>query len=317
MITYKPFALCPGDTIRVVSPASPIEPNETEAGIALLEQAGFRVEVGDHAFDRTGYFAGADADRADDLMRAFLDPKVNAVICSRGGYGCPRLIPRLDLHAMARSGKMFPGFSDITTIHVALNKAGLATLYSPMVGSFSTPRADWVKQSFLNALAGADPFDVDYPPGTCLVPGVAEGLSAGGCLVPFMDSLATPHEIETDGCVLIIEDVGEKPHRVDALFTHLIRSGKIQRCAGIVIGEMTGTDDMIPRNEAGEPIEGYRNVTWRTIVTERIRPLGIPTVIDFPVGHIPNMLTVPLGVRVRIDAEAGTMNLREPICQEQ
>ena len=300
-----------GDTIRLVSPASPVEPEKLDAVRQLLERAGYRVEVGTHVFDRWRYLAGTDQDRAADIMEAFLDPNVAAVLCSRGGYGCPRLLPYLDLEAIVGSEKMFLGFSDITTLHVALNKRGLATFYSPMGPTWEAPRADWTVQSFLNALSGGDPLDVDYPRGACVVPGTAEGESAGGCLVPLVDSLATPDEIDLDGKILLIEDVGERAHRVDALLTHLIRSGKMQRCSGIVLGEMTDTDTMSQTTPDGEPSEIFKDVSWRDIVRERLAPLGVPVMIDFPFGHIANMLTVPLGYVVSMDASAGTLKLGE------
>jgi muramoyltetrapeptide carboxypeptidase len=175
--------------------------------------------------------------------------------------------------------------------------------------SLATPRADWVTQSFLNALFGRDPLDVPYPRGTCVVEGVEEGLTAGGCLVPFMDSLATADEIDMEGKILLIEDVGERAHRVDAMFTHLIRTGKIQRCAGIVIGEMTDTDELSRKTPDGKPSLTYKDISWRGIVRERLAPLGLPLMIDFPFGHIADMVTIPLGVPVRMDALAGTLTL--------
>jgi len=299
-----------------VSPSSPIEEGSLDAATVFLEKAGYRVQIGTHVFDKEGYLAGTDRDRCSDLMDAFLDPEVKAVMCSRGGYGFPRLMPHLDLGAIVDSRKMFIGFSDITTLHVALNKRGLATLYSPMASLHTAPRDPWVFRSFQNALAGNDPFAVDYPKATCVVAGIAEGDTAGGCLVPFIDSLATPDEIDMDGKILLIEDVGERPHRVDASLTHLIRSGKIQRCNGIVVGEMTGTDDLVAKTPEGQVTEAYKNVNWRGIVRDRLAPLGIPLMIDFPFGHIQNLLTIPLGVRVQMDAEAGTLKLLENHCSD-
>lgn len=307
----KPRALDKGDTIRLVSPASPITPAELEGVRHLLESAGFRVEFGAHVFDRWQYLAGTDQDRAADVMEAFLDPEVAAVMCSRGGYGCPRLLPYVDLPAIVDSAKMFLGFSDITTLHVALNKLGLATFYSPMGFTLATKRAEWTVQSFLNALLGQDPLDVDHPRATCVVAGTAQGETVGGCLVPFIDSFATPDEIHTDGKILLIEDVGERPHRVDALLTHLVRSGKIQRCAGIVVGEMTDTDALSQKTPDGKLSKTYAGVSWRDIVTERLAPLGLPLMIDFPFGHIANMLTVPLGIQVSMDSAEGKLKLLE------
>lgn len=306
MVRVRPQALKAGDVIRFVTPASPIEPHHLENISRILTEAGYRVEVGPHAMDRDFYLAGKDEDRARDLMDAFLDPGVAAVFCSRGGYGCARLMPYLDLDAMAASSKLFLGFSDVTTLHAALNRRGLPTLHSPMGITLATEREPWVVESLLRALRGEDPVVQAAPKGETITPGVAEGTVAGGCLCLITDSIATADEVPFDDAILLIEDVDEWPHRVDAMLTHLILSGRIQRCRGIVIGEMTRTDD------THEPTIGKR--PWREIVRDRIAPLGIPAILNFPFGHAPQMLTLPLGVRAQLDAGAGTLTYVESVC---
>ncbi|HXH61699.1 MAG TPA: LD-carboxypeptidase, partial [Fimbriimonadaceae bacterium] len=150
----KPKALRPGSHVRIVSPASAVTEEKIAAGIALLESEGYEVSLGAHVFDRDGYLAGSDADRAADLATAFEDRGVDCVICSRGGYGCARLLPLLDLDAIASSGKMFCGFSDVTTLHLALNRRGLVTFHTPMPLTFSVEREPWVYDSFKGLLKG-------------------------------------------------------------------------------------------------------------------------------------------------------------------
>jgi muramoyltetrapeptide carboxypeptidase len=292
--------------VRVVSPASPLTPEQTAAGIALLESEGYVVALGEHVYDRDGYLAGSDEDRATDLMRAFTDPGVSCVMCSRGGYGSARLLPLLDLDAMAASGKMFCGFSDVTTLHLALNRRGLVTMHMPMLITLSVDREPWVVESFKNLLKGDASAPGGAKKGESLVGGTAEGLVTGGCMCLLGDSLATVDALETDGRILLLEDVDESPHRVDALLTHLLNVGLLQRAAGIVVGEMTNTD------EKADPKIGAW--TWRRIVEDRVQPLGIPTVVDFPIGHMKTMLSVPLGVRARLDADAGTLTFTEAPC---
>lgn len=299
-----PRAIRPPDVVRVVSPASPIAEEKLHRGLGPLREAGFRVEIAAHALDADAYLAGSDLDRAADLEAAFLDPRVDAVFCSRGGYGCARLLPHLDLDAMAATGKMFLGFSDITTLHLALGRRGLATLYAPMALSFSVERAPWVYESFFRALEGEASTPKDAPPGRPVVPGVAEGVVTGGCLCLLTDSVGTPDPLDTDGKIVLIEDVDEHPHRVDAMLTHLIQAGLLQRAVGIVVGEMTATDEKTDASIGGRP--------WREIVAERLAPLGIPCVIDYPFGHAKNMLTMPLGIAARLDASAGTLTYLEP-----
>ena len=300
----RPRALRPGCHIRIVTPASPLTPDKVERCAEMLRQEGYEVTFALHAFDQYGYLAADDETRAADLMEAFQAPEVSAVVCSRGGYGCARLFPYLDLDSIARSGKMFAGFSDITTLHTALNKRGLVTLHAPMLITLGSDREGWVYESFLKALKGEDSLSVSYPRATCVVPGSAEGKTTGGCLCLLTDSIGTPEAIDFADKIVLIEDVEELPHRVDALLTHLINANIIQKAAGLVFGEMTRTDE---KRESSD-------WTWREIVEDRIKPLGIPTMIDFPMGHAKQMLTIPLGVVARMDALAGTLNLLEPSC---
>lgn len=302
----KPRALKPGDQVRVVSPASPVAPEQLAQGVALLEGEGYVVTLGEHAYDRDGYLAGSDADRAADLMAAFLDPGVACVMCSRGGYGCARLLPFLDLDAMAASGKMLCGFSDITTLHLAMNRRGLVTMHTPMLLTFSVDREPWVVESFKSLLRG----DATVPPGATkgerLVGGTAEGVVTGGCMCLLGDSLATPDAFGAEGKIVLLEDVDESPHRVDALLTHFLNAGVMQRAAGIVVGEMTNTDEKV------DPKIGAWN--WRRIVEDRLGSLGVPVIVNYPFGHMKTMLSVPLGVRARLDADAGTLTYLESPC---
>jgi len=172
-----------------------------------------------------------------------------------------------------------------------------------MALSLSVPREPYVIASFLGVLQGHDPIPAEAPRATTLVGGVAEGDVTGGCLCLLCDSLATPDSLDASGKILLIEDVDENPHRVDAMLTHLLNADVLPRTAGIVVGEMSNTDERHDATIGGRP--------WREIVTERIAPLGIPAVIDYPFGHRKEMLSLPLGVRARLDADAGTLTYLE------
>ncbi|HWA83761.1 MAG TPA: LD-carboxypeptidase [Fimbriimonadaceae bacterium] len=302
----KPKALRPGSVIRLVSPASPMTPEKTQPFAKMMEEAGYGVELSDHVFEVDYYLAGADRDRAADLQKAFDDPNVNAVMCTRGGYGCARLMPYLDLDRMAASGKMFLGFSDITTLHIALNRRGLATVHAPMALTFTVEREPWVRESFLATVRGENPIPSTAAKGTTLTGGKAQGVVTGGCLCLLTDSIGTPDPLDCRGKILLVEDVDEHPHRIDAMLTHLRLSGLIQQAAGIVIGEMTRTDEKADESIGSRP--------WREIVRDRLSGLDVPTIIDFPFGHCKNMLTLPLGIRAEIDADAGTLTYTESLC---
>ncbi|RYG45261.1 LD-carboxypeptidase [bacterium] len=278
----------PGGTLALVSPASPLEASKLVAATRLLEDAGYRVRTMPHALDADAHLAGSDADRAADLMTAFLDPEIDGVLCTRGGYGCARLFPHLNLDAMAATGKWFGGFSDITTLHLALNRRGLPTWHAPMALTLHHPREPWVYESFLSAVAGVFLDSDAAPRAEIVVPGDAEGFVTGGCLCLVCDSLATPDSIDCAGKLVLIEDVDEAPHRIDAMLTHLRNAGQLAQAAALLFGEMTRTDDRIDETIGGK--------SWREIVRERTSDLGIPVALDLPFGHCRNMLTIPWGV---------------------
>ena len=286
-------------TLGIVSPASPISDVDLDAGLAALAEMGFRTKEMPNARARNGHLAGTDAQRVADLHSAFLDPEVDAVLCSRGGYGAARLLPHLNLDALAATGKPFLGYSDITALHVALNRRGLQTFHAPMVGSFAKPREPWVRESFIAAVHGQNPFAPQAPRGQGIVHGTAEGILAGGCLSLLADSLGTPEAFDGTGKIVLLEDIGEKPHRIDAMLTHLLNAGAIQNAAGFVVGEMTSTDNL------GDP----EDHPWRAILGDRLLPLEKPTIVGYPFGHIDAMLTLPLGARVRMEAKAGELTL--------
>lgn len=299
----KPRALKPGSHVRIVTPASPLTPEKIEDGIKWLESEGYRVSLGDHVFDKHHYLGGTDADRAGDFMAAIRDPDVDCVMCSRGGYGCARTIPYLDLDEIVASGKQVCGFSDVTTLHLALNKRGLVTLHTPMMITLSVPRVEWVYESMSNILKGENPFPAAHTPAETLVSGVAEGVITGGCLCLMTDSFGTGYELDCRGKIVVIEDVDEHSFRVDAMLTNLINNGQLAQAAGIVIGEMTGTDEMSEDKMGSWP--------WRELVADRIKPLGVPAVVNYPFGHMKTMLSLPMGVAARLDADAGRLELLE------
>ena len=303
----KPSALKPGDTISLVSPASPLTPQQTEKGIRLLESQGYHVKIHRSVYQSNGYLAGTDEERANDLIAAFHDPETQAVYCSRGGYGSSRLVPLLDFDDLAKSEKMFIGFSDVTIIHAALNRRGLPTLHAPMAITFNTDREPWVYESFHQVLRGENPIPLTAPIGVTVTGGTAIGKVVGGCLVLMCDLIGTADQIDMTDKIVLIEDVDESPHRVDGLLTHLLNSKSIQKAAGIIVGEMTRTDQ--------KPDQAIGAMPWRDIVKDRLGNLNIPCITNFPFGHASQMLSLPLGIRAELDADRGTMTYVESLCK--
>ncbi len=296
-----------GDTIALVTPASPIPAEKLEFMTGLLHDAGYRTRLMPHAMDAEQYLAGPDACRAEDLQAAFDSDEIAAVLCTRGGYGCARLFPFLNIDRMARARKMLIGFSDVTTLHVALARRGVPAVHAPMAITLNYPREPWVYESFLRVLSDDLRVPDEAPKPETVVPGIAEGPIVGGCLSLLTDTLGTPEALDTTGRILIIEAVDDPSHRVDAMLTHLINAGAIESCAGLIIGEMTRADE--------KHFEDIGMRPWREIVTERLAPFGKPMVIDYPFGHAKNMLTVPLGVRARLDAGRGDVTYLEGLCE--
>lgn len=300
-------ALGPGSTIAMVSPASPLDADRLDFVTDLLHAQGYQTRVMPSALKRADYLAGSDEERAADFQVAFSDDSIDAVLCTRGGYGCARLFPFLDLDAIAASRKMLLGFSDITTLHLALNRRGMPSVHAPMALTLSYPRPPYVIESFLRVLRNDLRLPEDAPAGETLVGGSVEAEVIGGCMCLLTDSIGTPEGLDTEGKILLLEDVDENPHRIDAMLTHLLNSGAAESAAGFLIGEMTRTD------ERADPSIGAR--PWREIITERLAPLGKPTIVNFPLGHAPNMLTLPMGIRARMDADSGTLEYTETLCE--
>ncbi len=305
----KPPRLQAGMTLGVVAPSSQIfERSVTQRGVAALERLGFNVVFAPHAQDRYGYLAGSDRDRADDLLALFFRDDVDAVICMRGGVGANRTANYLDRDLLARlkdrPPKPFIGFSDITVPHAIFAKElNWVTFYGPMVITF--PRAtEYTLAAFRRALMETEPFDIlpdpDDPYVETMVPGVAEGELVGGCLQLLAALVGTPWEVETRGKILFFEDVHVPPFSIDRSLSQLIAAGKLQECAGIVIGEHT---DCAPKTPPSLSLE--------QVFDDLIRPLGIPTLYHLPIGHGKHLATLPIGVQARLDATNKTLSILE------
>ncbi|MFF7948465.1 S66 peptidase family protein [Streptomyces griseorubiginosus] len=299
----RPSRLAPGARVAVVAPSGPIVEERLQAGLDILRGWDLDPVVTPHVLDRhgeLGYLAGSDADRAADLQAAWCDPAVDAVLCARGGYGAQRMVDLLDWDAMRAAGpKVLVGFSDVTTLHQAFaTRLGLVTLYGPAAAG-----ADFVKnalaQEHLRAtLLAPETVRTLTSRGPALVPGRARGVTLGGCLSLLATDLGTRHARSgaRDG-LLLIEDVGEQPYRVDRLLTQLLRTGWLDGVRGLVLGSW----------ESCGPYE-----VLRTVLAERLGGLGVPVVEEFGFGHCEGALTVPFGVAAELDAEAGTLTLDEP-----
>lgn len=303
--------LRPGSLIAVPTPGSPLlNPEYLEIGFAWLEEQGFRVRLTEHANNGESFKAGPPELRAKDLNDAFADAHVDAICPLAGGHSAPQVLPYLDYDLIAADPKPFVAFSELTVLHAALlGKAGLVTFYGPMVSALGL-FPEVTRRSWLRALTTTEPLgivDPEGPPARTIVPGGAEGELVGGTLSLVDTLLGTPFEIDTRGKILLLEDVDEEPPRVDRFLTHLRNAGKLQECAGIWLGDFKRC---VPR--AQSPLWEGHNLTVEELIGELIAPLGIPAMHGLRIGHGSEVMTVPLGVRARLDADAGRLEILEP-----
>lgn len=307
MSLLKPRRIQPGDTIGIVSPSGPIQGEELEKGLRLFQERGYKIVLGQHVLDRRGYLAGNDRDRASDLMEMFARKEIRAVVCSRGGYGAARLIPYLDPSLFRENPKIFLGYSDITVLHLWFQRhVGLVTFYAPMPITFSREVPDHALTQFWRAVEEPEPLG-ELPPWSAKVRtitgGKVQGPLTGGCLCLLNSSLSTSYEMETQGAIVLLEDVDEPPYRIDLMVNHLALAGKWSACAGVVIGEATRWQKQVA--------EGEGFLTPEEIWQDYFKPLGKPVIAGFPFGHILDPLTLPYGVQAELDADRGTLTLLE------
>jgi len=285
---YQGFVpLRPGARVAVVAPAGPFERTALEAGLAVLERR-YSVHLAPELFARQRYLAGSDAQRLAQLTAALADPDIEAVFCARGGYGAMRLLPALE--GLAPAPKPLVGFSDITALHAWLQRNGLISVHGPVLTQLGKLDAQTHERLFTlledgapaAPLQGADTY----------VPGVAEGPLQGGTLAVLSRLLGTPYLPPLEGAVLLLEDVGEQPYRLDRMWTHLALAGVFRQVRGIVLGAFTGCE---PREAEYTSAQVLRDLAAET---------GLPCAAGFPIGHGERNEPVPLGVRVRLDAAA-------------
>ena len=314
----KPPHLNYGDTIAILAPASaPPDPKAVDRSVATLEALGFRAKLAPNVRRRWGFLAGTDRQRAGDLMKMFADPKVQAILCLRGGYGTPRLLPLLDYAAIRSHPKIFIGYSDITALHCAfLAKANLVSFHGPILNSdfIKDNLPDFTFQSFLKTLmkpSAAGSICQGYRGKTVdiLRPGTASGPLLGGNLSLLCALLGTPFQPFFKNKILFFEDLDEVPYRFDRMLTHLLNAGLLQQVAGIAVGINKGCRDPKARKT-----KEYRQ-TIQDVLKERLLPLKVPIVTGLPFGHIRLNATLPIGVRATLDARKGDLVIMEAAVQ--
>jgi len=289
----KPRALAPGDRLAVVAPASPFTSEEFDSGLRELRRLGFEPVYDDSVFARQRYVAGAPAVRAAAIHAAWRDPSIAGVIGVRGGYGSAQLLPLLDREEARRAAKPFIGYSDLTSMLTFLTLGcDLVAFHGPMLaGRLGRGAAGYDEDSFVRTLCRREAVGELAPPGLESVrAGDASGVLLGGTLTQLLASLGTPYAFAPpDGYVLFLDEVGERPYRLDRMVTQLAQAGLLARASAVVIGELPKCDE-----PSGDP-------TARAVMADLFADFRGPVLIGFPSGHTAGpAMTLPFGVNARV-----------------
>ena len=290
----KPRSLRPGDRVAIVAPGSPFLREEFDAGISELRALGFEPTYEESVFERRGYVAGPAEVRASAWLNAWRDPSIAAIVAARGGYGSVQLLPRLAEAGLdAGTPKAFIGYSDNTSIMAWLTtRRGIVTIHGPMVeGRLARGEAGYDRDTFLRCVCRTEPMgEIAHPQLETIVAGESRGVLVGGTLTQLVSSLGTPYAFDPpQGCLLLLDEVGERPYRLDRMLVQLRLSGLLRRAAGVVFGELPDC------NEPGG------DTVARGVVREALADFPGPVLFGLPTGHTAGAtLTVPLGVRARV-----------------
>lgn len=309
----KPPALKKGDVIGVVSPASPSETkSEITRAAETLEAMGYKVLIGKNVNKRKGFVAASEEERAEDINYMFRNDDVDAVFVTQGGYGSAQLVDKVDYEAIRKNPKIFTGFSDITSLHLAINKhAGIVTFHGPGMARFnSEDLTDYTREQFFKAVGSIEPLGRIEAADSkkwinSIVPGICEGELIGGNMTLICASLGTPYEIDCKGKILLLEEVDTEPWVIDHMMSHLRNSGKLSDAAGFIIGECKGCRPF-------EHNPGYNcDTSLEDVLEYYLKPLGKPALYGLPLGHTDDLAALPMGVKCRLDSGSKVFEVLE------
>jgi muramoyltetrapeptide carboxypeptidase len=314
-LTVKPPRLKKGDTLGLIAPAGFITEKDLTESTTNLENLGFKVKPGKHLLNKYGYLGGTDEERAEDVNLMFADKSVNGIVCARGGYGCVRMLSMLDYNMIAKNPKVLIGYSDITSLLYGLyQKAGLVGFHGPVGTStyneFSVQNFNRVlmnpesEASFRNA----EDEDLSKPEfnSYTIRSGKAKGKLVGGNLSIVASLIGTEYDVDTDGAIIFLEEIGEEPYRIDRMLTQMIQAGKFKNAAGVALG-------VFSRCESKPSQSGIANsFSLKEVLMDRLFNLNIPAVYGMSFGHITNKFTIPFGIKAELDVDNMTLKYLEP-----
>jgi muramoyltetrapeptide carboxypeptidase len=301
-----------GDTIGLINPAgATFVAEDVKLVTESLAALGLKVKLGTHALDRYGYLAGTDESRAADVNHMFADSTVDGILAIRGGWGCNRILPLLDYSLVRNNPKVLVGYSDITSLLVAITaKTGLITFHGPVgISTWNQYSVDYFKRilfngellSMQNPKAVGDNLVQTKDRVECISAGKARGRLVGGNLSVLTAMVGSEYVPDWKQCILFLEEDNENIYRVDRMLTQLKLAGILKQLSGFIFGKCTKC----------EPGEGYGSLTLEEVFADHIKPLNIPAWYGAMIGHIENKWTVPLGCEVEIDADSGIVRMLE------
>jgi len=289
-----PNTLKQGSKIAIIAPAGRLADGALKEAEQALTSWGLEVISGRHVYDQNSYFAGLDNDRLSDLQWALDDLEIDAILFARGGYGTTRILDDIDFSKLKNHPKWLIGFSDITALHLKLQTLGIASIHGPMGTSFGIKDGFNSIEALKKILINGNLDLISALPSSRA--GVVEAEVTGGNLALIVDSLGTSSEIDTNNKILFLEEVGEKTYRIDRMFRQLLRAGKLNNLAGLVVGHFSLIDD-------GDTPFGQ---SWKEVIEEVTKPFAYPVAFGFNIGHEPENRPIIVGGVYQLKAREGS-----------
>jgi len=309
MNIIKPARLNKGDLIGIISPASsPDDLTRIEKGVCYLEKLGYRTEVAPNVGKVNGYLAGTDEERVSDLHYMFGKKEVKAIMCVRGGYGTPRLLDKIDYNLIKKNPKIFVGYSDITSLHLAIHKkTGLVTFAGPMLAvDFWNEVSSFTEEMFWTLISSKKKFGKISNPENekfyVLKNGKARGQLLGGNFTHMLCIAGTPYLPSFEEKILLLEEIGEAPYRVDRMLTHLRLLGIFEKIKAVILGRFV---------DCYESDQYKKSLTLNEVIDDHFRNVKFPVIYNFKHGHIKDNITVPQGINYRLDTSDHTIEIME------
>lgn len=309
----KPRRLSRGATVGLIAPAGYITQKNLDESIENLDKLGLNAYYTDRILERNGYLGGSDEHRSTDINHMFLNDKVDGIMCARGGYGCNRILPMINYQVIKSNPKVLVGYSDITALHNAIfKKTGLVTFHGPV--ATSTFNEFSINNFIYTVMEPKSKFTFtpsdDYRKGGdfeiyTIREGKAEGELVGGNLRIVVTLPGTPYDVNFKDKILYLEEVEEKPYRIDRMLTELLLAGKLQQVAGIALGVFRKCDKKVGSKS------GERSFSLKEVLFDRLYELGVPVIYGLSFGHIENKYTLPFGIKAKLDVMNQTITLKE------